>query len=432
MEPRITRTREVIPWYEWLVSGNWQDYAYNPTYVNHTGSDYVDAELLLSSGHPFSSLGKDDGQDIGGDFKLVKRSMTKSSSFQTGPQHFSQQLPWGNPMNPGVNHIYCEPVARIGFVTSDTVDMFHGEPSSSSGSEMDFWGAKAIEKCIPTNPVAEAQVLAGNTLQKGLPKIPFRDWEKITRTAKYAGNNYLNLNFGWKPFVSDLRKLGHAIKERDSILTKYHAESGKLLHRSYHFPEERVCTTTIRPGTYYPAPFGDSDYFIPHEHVGRLTETITTVTNRWFKGTFTYYLPKMGSVEGHIADANKLLGAGITPEVVWDLTPWSWAINWFVDTGTLVHNLSQFIQDGLVMPYAYIMEHTIVTSQYHLEGVAFKSYPGRYSFTQTFKTEVKQRRAATPWGFGSDFDGFTDRQTAIIAALGLSHNRGAGTINPDG
>jgi hypothetical protein len=426
----LNRNRQVQPWREWLVSGNWKDFP-TATWERETGCDFEEGTITKSESHPYHELGRHDNFDIGGDFRLFKRGYSESGTM-TGPHHFALSGPWNEPLNDGGSHIYCAPKARLSWVSDDVPgSLLHDGPPHSSSLELDAWGAKAIERCIPTNPVAEAQVLAGNTLQKGLPKIPFRHWEGITKSAKYAGDNYLNASFGWKPFISDLRHLGHAVVDSDKILSKYHAESGKLLHRSYHFPTETTSEVEHRGDGFIPAPFGDSDYFRMDKHVGRLTVTSKTTIRRWFKGAFTYYLPKLGSVAGNYADARKLLGAGLTPELVWELTPWSWAINWFVDTGTVIHNLSQFAQDGLVMPYAYIMEHSKTVTNYQLDDVGFKSYTGLHSFSQTFTSECKQRKAATPYGFGANFDGFTDRQTAIIAALGLSHRSGAGTINPN-
>jgi hypothetical protein len=429
MEPKVTKARKVEPWLEWLVPGNWKDY--DPTWVRETGYDYKSGELLKSEGHPVKLLGGDPRLDIGGDFKVIRRSYSESTSFPyEGPQHFSIWNPWLHPMNDGVNHIFCSPKARFGFVNQDTFDSLPYGPHISSGTELDHWGAQAISHCLPNNPVADAQVLAGNTLQKGLPKIPIEHWSTTTEKFLQLGDRYLLQEFGWKPFISDIRKLAHAVKESDKILSKYHRESGKLLHRSFHFPVEEEEHVTVIPGFHMPAPFGDFDYFHPAS-IGKLTVTSKTTTKRWFKGAFTYYLPKMGSTAGRLSDANKLLGAGLTPSLVWELTPWSWAVNWFIDTSTLVKNLSGFTTDGLVMPYAYIMENSKTVTEYKLEGIAFKSYTYLRNFSQTFEVEVKQRRAATPWGFGVNTDDLTSHQLAILAALGLSHATGYGTINPN-
>jgi len=427
MTPRTHSTRHIQPWYEWLVPGDWKDYP--PTSERVTGDSIIDGELTKSSSHPFFLLGTKRGPlDIGGDFKVIRRAYEETSSLD-GPAHFSIWNPWYHPLNSGVNHLYVDPKAVIAFADQDHIDIWREPPHVSSGTELDVWGTKAIARCIPTNPVAEAQILAGNTLQKGLPAIPISNWRGITDAARKAGSNYINVQFGWKPFVTDLQNLAKAMRERDEILSRYHAESGKLLHRAMHFPKEVIVETDPPRYDLHPKPFGDGDYFRP-DNYGKLSVTSTTTIERWFSGAFTYYLPKMGSLAGSFADARKLLGAGITPELVWELTPWSWAVNWFVDTDSVIHNLSQFTQDGLVMPYAYIMEHSKTVVEYSLTGVAFKSYPGRHSFSQTFTVECKQRRAATPWGFGATFDGFTDHQKAIIAALTISHSSGPGTINP--
>jgi hypothetical protein len=109
-----------------------------------------------------------------------------------------------------------------------------------------------------------------------------------------------------------------------------------------------------------------------------------------------------------------------SPETVWELTPWSWAIDWFTNTGDIMKNVHGFLTDGLVMPYAYIMEESSIEREYTLTGVAYRSYPGMQSFRQSFKETIKQRHTATPFGFGFDLSTLNSRQVAIATALGLS------------
>jgi hypothetical protein len=128
-------------------------------------------------------------------------------------------------------------------------------------------------------------------------------------------------------------------------------------------------------------------------------------------------------VARQVAIADKLLGARITPEVLWNLTPWSWAVDWFTNVGDVIHNVSRFMNDGLVMHYGYIMRKRSVTREYSHSGGVVRVANGTKPIgilTQKFKTTVKERASATPWGFGLTFGSFTNRQKAIMAALGLT------------
>lgn len=123
------------------------------------------------------------------------------------------------------------------------------------------------------------------------------------------------------------------------------------------------------------------------------------------------------------AEANKLLGTRLTPEVLWNLAPWSWAADWITNTGDVLHNISMFAQDGLVLRYGYVMEETIIERTWTLHGVGFKSSPGPYNFSSTLREIHKVRRKATPFGFGVSEEAFTPRQYSILAALGMSRGR---------
>jgi hypothetical protein len=112
-------------------------------------------------------------------------------------------------------------------------------------------------------------------------------------------------------------------------------------------------------------------------------------------------------------------GFNITPEILWELTPWSWLADWETNMGTVLHNLSAFAQDGLVMRWGYAMEEKISSVTYDLSGGRF--FNGESTdCTQTFETIRRQRWNATPYGFGLNPDGFTARQWSILAALGIS------------
>jgi hypothetical protein len=127
-------------------------------------------------------------------------------------------------------------------------------------------------------------------------------------------------------------------------------------------------------------------------------------------------------------EANYLLGTRLTPEVVWNLAPWSWAADWFGNTGDILRNISYLGADGLVMQYGYIMHHE--QAQSHMwantsgwtgfNGLGQITNPYLSSLWRTDKSDMKIRRSATPYGFGVDTSSLSTKQWAILAALGIS------------
>jgi hypothetical protein len=127
-------------------------------------------------------------------------------------------------------------------------------------------------------------------------------------------------------------------------------------------------------------------------------------------------------MERYEQEANKLLGTRLTPETLYELTPWSWAADWVSNLGDVAQNISSFGADGLVLHHGYIMERSTVSRTFEMKGVALKGQP-KYDLSQTYTTVVKQRVKATPYGFGLDVGSFSPHQVAIVAALGLSRSR---------
>lgn len=71
------------------------------------------------------------------------------------------------------------------------------------------------------------------------------------------------------------------------------------------------------------------------------------------------------------------------------------------------------------------MEHTTVKVRYSLDlpgGDVYKTHPGPHFFTQEFTTELKYRKAGTPYGFEIDWPEFSAKQLAILGALGISRS----------
>jgi len=149
-----------------------------------------------------------------------------------------------------------------------------------------------------------------------------------------------------------------------------------------------------------------------------------TTIERWFSGAFTYYVPRGFTTKDRMArgvqEAKKLLGVSLTPDVVWNLTPWSWATDWVLNTGDVISNLTDYAIDGLVLKYGYIMEHTVNRDTISFSGpTGFTGSSVRPSIIEVV-SETKTRLKATPFGFGLTWDGFSPRQVAIAIALGLT------------
>jgi hypothetical protein len=288
-------------------------------------------------------------------------------------------------------------------------------------------GSTAISRTKPLDPTSNAATFFGEMFLGGNPRM--LGAELLRNRAAFfrsLGSEYLNVEFGWKPFISDLRKFLFSVKESDKILNQVKRDSGKVVRRKYRFPEVRIRSFEYS-GTYYQE-FEDhwSGAFWALNPGGAQSGYREAVRNYWFSGAYRYYLApgdsRWGKIERYVALADKLLGVRITPEVLWELAPWSWLVDWVSNVGDVISNLSTFANDGTVLKYGYVMGDVSITD-YHASSSGVRWANGTYSGPAQFSRGIraKMRQRATPYGFGLDPSvDFTARQWAIIAALGLT------------
>jgi hypothetical protein len=296
------------------------------------------------------------------------------------------------------------------------------EPRLNYDADLDAFGTYAIGEVAPTKPHAGLLTALGEIRNDGLPKIPgllfLRD-----RKAQALGDEYLNYTFGVAPTVSDIKDIAGSIKKHASILKKFLSESDTDQHRRYTGP---TVVSTVREDLGLKTPF---PFFGGHGYQGiswPLTKTTTTRKSTWFSGCFNYHLDLGTGLVGHIEaveqKANHLLGTRLTPEVLWNLTPWTWMLDWFGNIGGIMHNLSLFAEDGLQMQYGYVMQTTVTEYSYEMvpNFIFNRSDIRPIPLATTFRTTVKRRRPASPFGFGVHGTDLSPKQIAILGALGIS------------
>jgi len=284
-------------------------------------------------------------------------------------------------------------------------------------------GTTAIARTIPTNPVAGAAQFLGE-LREGLPSIP---GASLVRRGGPGGvaDEYINYEFGIKPIISDLRKFGEASRDASKHLDQLHRDSGRLVRRRYSFPAVRRVEDPVVVSTNYPGSpglrGGPTGPYLSAQ--GKLTRQRTYEERFWFSGAYTYYVDMGDSARSRLRrteqDLAKLFGTRLNAELLWELAPWSWLVDWKSNMGDVIHNFSALQSDSLVLRYGYMMAHVVIKDTYLLDGVVLRGGHGG-PLSQVFTTEVKKRVKATPYGFGLDPDAFTTRQKAILAALGVS------------
>jgi hypothetical protein len=290
----------------------------------------------------------------------------------------------------------------------------YSTPSEFSTADLDSFGTTAIARSAPTNPAFSLSTSLGELVGEGIPAIVGSSLLKErVKAARSAGSEYLGVEFGWRPLLRDLQSFAKTVKESERILHQYRKDSGMKIRRGY---DGKADTGTKL--------YQGNNIKVISNATLSATGTVTEnwYEKQWFRGAFKYHIPVSDTVLGKFREwssmSNHLLGWKVTPETVWNLAPWSWAADWFANTGDVMANISNLGTDGLVLQYGYSMATR--RREALIAGTTYARYGQSAYMTRKIMEEWKQRRPATPYGFGVNLQTLSPKQIAIMAALGLS------------
>lgn len=300
-------------------------------------------------------------------------------------------------------------------------------------------GPEALRKTRPTKSSSElSRALA--ELMLSLPRIPFEALSKsgplnIRQLGAKGANEYLNLVFGWSPTVSDFLKIFKAAVHSGEIITQYILDSGRNVRRSLEW--EPVVTNVTKASLAVSDSIAwplissgvHTDLRRDANGVARSlnvkptqVEERTQVSYR-FSGAWTYWLDDdsspINTVRRTARLADKILGIGFDLETLYEIAPWTWLLDWFVNVGDVIAVNNALANDSLVLRYGYLTRKTTVTRTYSNPGYQFLTgFVG--PVYATIRTTETRRDRATPYGFGLNTEAFTATQWAILAALGMT------------
>jgi hypothetical protein len=288
------------------------------------------------------------------------------------------------------------------------------------------WGSEAINATIPTKPsVSMAQFLGE------LSRLPSVVGQGLLREQaswyRGLGSEYLNVAFGWIPFISDLVGAVEALRNRSEILRQYHRDSGNLVRRrwSYTFNDvatDKVFTNSVGP-IYTGSSLAGSGAFVGGT-ASPINETVTKLSQYSFAGAYKYYIPLgegvLGKLQQFEMEADRLLGTRLTPAVLWELAPWSWLIDWHGTIGTVLENASRLAGDELVLQYGYLMRETTHQRTLRVSNLSVQEWDDPGPITAICRRVTKERVRANPYGFTLSTADYTGQQWAILGALGLT------------
>jgi hypothetical protein len=284
-------------------------------------------------------------------------------------------------------------------------------PRLSPYSIYPLWslGSEAINAVRPSYDELNLAATLGE-MREGLPSFRHRYGSFLSN----LGGNYLTTEMAIKPALNDARAIARTARDYDTLLERMKTEAGKIRHRRYDFPDthsEEV--ESVQTGVY---PGGPGAVLLTGR--GTLTITLTKRTRTWFEGSFMYYMDRSNPYTANAANFQRLFGLHLDVETAWELTRFSWLVDYFTSIGDILSNVSANGRGDAVMVRGYLMRTTSYEREYKWEKTSGNSLMPT-SATEVFGAIRKERVQAHPFGFGLSTD-LTDRQLSIIAALGLT------------
>jgi len=287
----------------------------------------------------------------------------------------------------------------------------------ATDSQLDVDGTFAINQCRPTTPAVDLATSVAELISEG--GMFFR----LPGSSDSLAGEWLNYNLAISPTIATVKDLHSAMKKQDDIIAQYERDAGRLVRRQYapdfwHEKSSERGSYSQLPLSWDPGNLGAVNYVSDY---GTMTYSMNFTKKRWFSGAFTYPRPEAGW-RRTLAEFDRVYGIIPGPDTLWELMPYSFVADYFANMGDVLANASSFAADGLVMPYGYIMQQKIFAADVEWVGPV----RDHLNINRTVKlgahieVDVRQRRAATPFGFGFSWGSVTPRQLSIVAALGLS------------
>lgn len=292
-----------------------------------------------------------------------------------------------------------------------------------------YYATRAIEDTIPPKPAVSLAYQLSQVLTKSYaPSL--RAFLETRQGGSFRGDylsdNFINYEFGVKPFISDTQDLIAAVYDAKRIIESYKQTGSVQTRRKRVFPSIRSTEQYIQHGCGWLPPPGSyttfNEYWQPYGYYGDGVDALVTIDKKIdisFSGAYIQYVPEdvnLNNLVARIDAVSNYFGVELTEKDVYDLVPWSWFVDWQYNLGAVIKNASSFADQSLVLKYGYLN----VTSTYDIT-VESRNIP--YGFDDQvmyWRNTRKERIRSTPYGFTSVPSDFTDIQWAILGALGLT------------
>jgi len=245
--------------------------------------------------------------------------------------------------------------------------------------------------------------------------------------------HFINHEFGWAPFLGDLKSFYTTYLDASEIIKRITAENGKWVRKSVGVTKDSNEEVIYE----HTEPYSSISYSTPVYPVGIPSKFFTNPPSwsvvektslsihasgkfRFYRPEFDITLPDYSSAWNEIKRAIKIYGLEVNPYHIWQATPWTWLIDWVSNVGSFIQRMSDTLEDQVAAAYFYITAHKMVE----------RTMTVKLPFVNGMKTLVFRRvysaknrvSADSPYGFRVSWDSLSPERLAILGALGITKN----------
>lgn len=315
-------------------------------------------------------------------------------------------------------------------------------------------GTRLINVTNPLKPPVDLAVSLSEFLREGLPsglgKALIGSAPNKRDLIRSLGSDYLNYMFGISPIIRDIASLVDLLQGSYDMITTWQRNDGRKIRRrrAWDLPSTRTSFNKTLSGDasisiILPVSLSNKTAVglnkgTTADWTGQIESNMDSSTSYSFSSSFEYKLSALipeypepirtlllGNYSNkQIVEALLLMRQyGLDPSSVqsantyWNLLPFSWLLDWFVNIGDLMSSVTAFQQQGLLLDYGYMTSYQVnrFSADYWFK-IGTSTYSG-----VCYLEGIKHRRIrATPYGFGTTFTGLNTVQLSLLAALATS------------
>ncbi|UJQ85477.1 MAG: putative maturation protein [Alehxovirus allofundivivens] len=241
--------------------------------------------------------------------------------------------------------------------------------------------------------------------------VDIKDLPKLVKLAgdtilKRGAGAYLTWQFGWKPLISDVKKLLDFSARVDKKVRELHAlyDNGGV-HRRRTIDKDTVSATS----TALVQSSGSASITVK---TNRFTQRTRWATTRFVPTT----LPPKDETEYRRRAIQIVYGLDLAPATIWEALPWSWMVDWFTNVGDYL------VAYNNVCPVKATPPCLMTYTRTDASVVRTDTYSNVTGGTATAVTETKLRSVQTPT-LTASIPFLTGRQLSILGALFIQRHR---------